>query len=210
MHSRCRINNQSRNVAGFTMIEMLVTLTIFGFVLSSLVIGLRTGIVAWRNVRLHQTSQSSLERAFEILHSDIDAVGFVHPKSVPIEETVDEAGSEELALTVFGAGSALTGDAAYDWATVRYTVDSDSTLIRTISPMVGPSNLDGGEADEHLLDGVRSIGFDYFTARGSVPVWEDRDSLPAAVEVTLDFQAGPSTRRIFPVSVGFLQTEVGQ
>lgn len=203
-----------REKSGFTMIEMLVTLTIFGIVLSSLVVGLRTGILTWRSIRSSQAEHASSEQAFDHMRADFEALSFISEDILPLVESAEEFGGERLMLTVLSDRNAQRVGAGSSWAEVEYRVaedeESDSVhLMREVRPKVGPSAVTGSEASTTLLAGVDSIEFSYLRGQETLPVWEEEDTVPAGIEIVIHMSSGQRLRRVFPVPTGYLQAMAG-
>ncbi len=196
--------------AGFTLIEILVTMTIFGLVLSSLTVALRSGLNTWRSVRSHQTRQAELAGALGQLGRDFDALTILSKDTPAINESVTDANGDDLSLTILGQIPVLAAEPGFEWANVRYYIKeiedpSAKALVRELKPMVGPSPMSGGESETVLLQSVRTIQFGYVTPQETLPQWQDAEKLPVAIEIRIEFDSGPPLVRVLAVTAGLLQ-----
>ena len=194
---------------GFTMIEMVVTLTLFAAVLSSLVMALHTGIKTWRVVRANAFEAAELELAFETIYRDLRHAAVMNEETPPLlERTLDEGG-EELVLTALAPRWNQRYGATSVWARVSYAVldeDSDDkpALIRRYQPYGATGPIGEGPTESILLHGVDALTFDYLTGEGPVPVWEATDRLPVGLRIRIQATSGKTTERSITIPMGFL------
>lgn len=196
------------------MIEMLVTLTLFGLVMSSLVVALNSGVVSWRSVRANQSRQAAMDQAFEQIGLDFQHLAVIYEDIPPLVETTEETGSERLRFTVLGNRRAQWNGTGSSWAEVEYRVVVDeatqsSNLVRELRPKVGPSNIEGAEVEETILEQVASVQFDYLGPNGTVPLWEDENALPAGMKIRVRFESGRTISHVVTAPAGYLRTVVG-
>ena len=194
---------------GFTLIEMLLTLTLFGLVMGILVMGLRVGARSWRTVRLHQEKAATLGSAFRVLTTDLRSLGVVGEDTPALVETATESGGECLTLTCLGVRReqrAGTGDV---WRKVVYEVcegdSGEGELVRTTVPYAGSSPLVGREGEGAILSGLDAIRFDYLDGSGAEEKTWDSENVPGAITVTLDFSSGGSVQKTVWLPLGGLQ-----
>ncbi len=197
---------------GFTLIEVLVTLTVFVAVLSAMVAGLRSGIHAWRLVRRHQVQEAALQRAFGILGEDFPHAAVVSGDEPALVETKGEDGGESIVLTTLSPRRRQRVGLGAVWNRVEYRVvrnaaTDEDELVRVCQPHVGPSPVGDAPLEESLLAGVENVRFDYVTPEGTVPAWDDGASLPGVVIVTLTRGNGGVVRRAAGVPVGMIGSQ---
>lgn len=180
---------------GFTLVEMLVSVTIFSLGMTALVVALRVGIGAWQQTKAAQSREAQLERAIAILRQDVRQAFRASEDTPALSEGNGPDGSETLTLT-----TRLTPKPGYPppagiWAEVTYSiqeVDRETVLVRNVRPHVGPAPQTAAMYEEKLLPGARAIQYSYVTPQGTLPKWEQKAAWPLAlrVQVKLD-SAGP-------------------
>lgn len=196
------------------MIEMLITLTLFGLVMSSLVVALNTGVGSWRSIRASQSRQAATEQALEQMRLDFQHLAMISEDIPPLVETTGEAGGERLRFTVLGDRRAQWNGAGSSWAEVEYRVVVDeitqsSNLVRGLRPKVGPSYIEGAEVEETILERVASVQFDYLGPNDTVPLWEDENALPVGIKIRIRFESGRTLWHVVIVPAGYLQAVAG-
>lgn len=197
---------------GFTMIEMLVTLTLFALVMSSLVVGLRTGINAHRNLRSHDSQSAAIERATRIIARDLRHLAVINENEIPLEETIEDEGadSERLSFTSLAPRDPLGSGPGSVWARIEYKISQDTesdskVLIRAYTPHVGNNPMGGGTIEEVLLENVQGLSFDYYNGAQKVPDWEDPEKLPSALEVHIVLESGTQILKTVSIPAGQVQ-----
>jgi general secretion pathway protein J len=188
--------------AGFTLVELLVSLFIFGMLSAAGVALLSFSVRAQEASALRLDELSRLRRASTLLAGDLgQAAPRIHR---------DESG---LALPAFtGEGAALglvrrgwenvDGDARSSLQRVEYRLAGDR-LERVAYPMV-----DGAppRAATTILAGVRTLRLRYRYPEGD---WRDRwdpkqpGDLPLAVELVADVAGTGTTRQLFLTGRGW-------
>lgn len=196
------------------MIEMLITMTLFGLVMSSLVVALNSGVVSWRSVRANQSRQAATDRAFEQIRLDFQHLTMIQEDVPPLVETTEDSGGERLRFTILGGRRAQSNGTGSSWAEVEYRVVVDeatqsSNLVRELRPKVGPSSIEGAEVEETILERVASVHFDYLGPNGTVPLWEDENALPAGIKVLVRFESGRTQWHVVTAPAGYLQALAG-
>jgi general secretion pathway protein J len=183
-------------VNGFTLVELMVSLTIFGMLSAAGVTLLSFSVRAQEAAERRLGDLSQLRRAGTLMAADFgQAAGRMHR---------DEAGAPLPALT---GGATSVGFVRRGWENVDGAARSSlqrveyrlagGRLERLSWPMV-----DGAppRAAATMLEGVRSIAFRYRAATGD---WRDRwdpekpDDLPVAVEVVAETERSGVTRQLF-------------
>lgn len=195
---------------GFTLIELLITVVLFSLVMTSLMVGLHTGVNSWKRVRAHQEFMAHTERAFEVIGMDLRHMVRIHEDNPPLTESELPSGAASLEFTALVPNIYHAQGRRAVWADVNYSLVEDEEVLhensfnlkRSWSPQVANSALDGGLIEETLLTQLSSIEFDYLGDEGLVPEWEDPEQLPRAVLVSIQFQSGKTMERMISLPLG--------
>jgi prepilin-type N-terminal cleavage/methylation domain-containing protein len=209
MFYRCASVRQGNatHPTGFTLVEMLVSLTIFGLAVSALVVALHVGGRTWRNVRASQARQGEIEAAFEVFKGDIAQLRLPAEgdESPPLTEADDGEGGERLSFATFNRGRAGGGTPAYLWAGVEYGTEGGEQggldLVRTTLPRV--AGVAGERFERIVLKGVRGVSFSYLTKEGTKETYEE-GALPAGVVMALRLTEGEPLRCVATFPLGLL------
>lgn len=195
---------------GFTLIEMLITLSLFAMVVSALLVGLHSAVRAWRSVRTSQTREAGIAKALDLIGADIRHVAVLSEEMPALAETSIDQDSEELTVTRVGARCFQRAGAGEVWCQVTYRVRKNEDtgahdLVRLVIPGISTVGMDEHERQELLLKDVESIRFDYFGSEGILPKWEDRSSLPSGIRVTIEPTFGKSIAKAVWLPCGALR-----
>ncbi len=173
----------SRN--GFTLLEILVALVVFGFIMSGLAQGVRFGMQAWgtQSRRLAQSGDlDAVDRALRRLVEDTDA-------GEPEEAAPLQGSAHALSLlTRLPAGFGADGSAA----SVAIGVDGAQRLVLRAMPQPHAERLRPQLAIEAvLLDHVDHIDLSYYgeATRVWATTWQ-APVLPALVRLRIVFPEG--------------------
>lgn len=175
--------------AGFTLVELLVAVTLLGFVSILLFGGLRLGTRVWERTETGFQSDRALHRTESAM---VDAIGHAYPRFVHRSGTTGEVAfsgsSTSIALT------AQTGDAGL--ADVVITADQGAGSLTVVSR----SEIAGAAAPATtILPGVASATFSYFgTAAGDTEprwhdTWQSQRVLPRLVRIVVRMRDGRQT-----------------
>jgi general secretion pathway protein J len=197
-----RMRRRNARESGFTLVELLVSLLIFGMISSAGV-----ALLAF-SVRAQDSSDARLKEIGQIRRFGALVTADLAQATPRLSR--DEAGSVRPAFET-GNGAALTlvrrGWENLDGANrsslqkVQYRLSGDR-LERVAYPFV-----DGAPPNEPvtLVSGVRGLQLRYRDKQGN---WRDRwdpeviSELPRAVEMVVDLQVGGSIRQLFLVGAG--------
>jgi len=184
--------SRRQRVAGFTLLEIIVAVAIFGIVSAVAYSGLNMVLNAQAQTRDHAERLSELQRALTLMETDFEQVA---PRSVR-----DRYGDRQPALQGNVDGVTLTraghlnpmGQARSAFQRIGYQLNDDKQLVRRtwtgLDQPIDPSPHDG-----ILLDHVDAFSVTYTSGPDSdwVEQWPptgaknpDR-ALPAAVKITL-------------------------
>ncbi len=195
-----------RRDAGFTLVEVLISLLIFGLLAAAGVALLSFSVRAQAATAAKLDETAAMNRLTAILTADL-AQAVVRPTRGSNGETLPPFTGETNAtatpmLRFVRAGwSNLDGDARASVQKVEYGL-TDGSLTRSAYPM-----LDGALAlpPSALIDHVRGIALRY-RIKGA---WSDRWSgspqapLPDALELRVMRDSGIETRALFLVGTGY-------
>jgi len=195
----------------FTLIEMLLSLTMFGLVMSTLLMGLRGAIVSWKSVQTHQSRTAQVEWVLEAFSQDLRNLAVVSEDNPVLEQTRGANGMEVLALTRLGPRFEQRAGTGCVWSQVRYEMqeaeDSDAMdLVRKTVPFAGRSPLVGMESEEPFLKGVKTLRFSFLDGSGNeVETWSSTRSAPGGVGLFAELSTGEVLRWTVWIPVGAIQ-----
>lgn len=179
---------------GFTLIEMLVGLSIFALLASAGVGLLRVSADTQSAVDASLGEQAAIERIGLLLESDLGQVVSRASRDGTGGERPPFVGTSSGMQFVRGGVVALDTRARSDLRRVAWR-DENATLVRRTFDQV-----DGGEdrlPDALLLDGLAGFALEYRNLAGDwVSAWPDSsgEPLPRAVRLTLSAQRIAPTR----------------
>lgn len=189
-----RAKQQARWDAGFTLLELLVTLALLGLLAVLLSGGLRFGIRAWERSSAHAAGTDQTSLAQRLLRRELSRA---YPYLVTGDQMpphIDFTGSPEAVNVLAPVPLAL---AAGGRARVSFRVASDGDgrkLVMTAQPELADD--DQPPATDVLLANLSSLEFSYFGRLGgdSEPrwhdAWKDQIALPRLIRVRAAFPAG--------------------
>ncbi len=167
---------------GFTLLEMLVALVVFGLVMAGIAQSFRFGLIAWSSATRHAAAPEQL--------AAMDAA-----LSTMIAQTVPGSMSgrqDEIAFTtVLPPGAGLDGGLAD--AAILLQPDGTLVLRYAAHPPGIPLRHPPAPKTETLAQGVRALKFAYLApplTAGQPPAWSDTwlsGGQPLLVRVHLDF-----------------------
>jgi type II secretory pathway component PulJ len=175
--------------------------------MASLVVGLHSGIGAWRRVRVHQERTAKVQRALDQLCRDLRHLAIVPDQEGALVERASEGRGEILGFTALSSRRTQAAERGTVWSRIEYrigNVEDEETegLIRLYVPYVADSTMNGRETETLLLADVSAIHFDYVTADGVVPTWDDGGRLPHGLQITLDMASGPPITQALSIPAG--------
>jgi general secretion pathway protein J len=186
--------------AGFTLVELLIALTLLGLLTTLIFGGLRLAARAWAKVDDRAAEAADQWAVEDVLRHAVTAAYPAFASADPGDRTIVFDGTDKtlalLAPLPQAIGSGIT-------AQMRFFL-ADQEHSRTL--VMGwrldlPSAATGASLPENqvkLLDHVRSIQFEYFgpAAEGGAPIWQaqwsGRDRLPDLVRIHLE-RDGPAS-----------------
>lgn len=199
-----------RHLAGFTLLELLVALSIFGLLAAMAYNGLNTVMNARQITEQHASRLTQLQMTFLWLGRDIEqttdrAIRDEYGEEQPAMNAV-EIGRYQLELTR-GGWRNPAGRARSNLQRVAYSL-RDGELVRSYWPMLDRAQ-DSQPLESVLLDGIDKLELRFLDSNRQ---WHDQwppaqlgsaqqasADRPLAVEVTLETEAEGRITRLFRV-----------
>lgn len=183
-----------RRQSGFTLIELMVSLTLLGLVVAVLAGAVRTGLFGAGVVDERSQAIGDIRLAHGLIRRQLEtARPVIWPEGRGQRVAFDGRGEAVDFLTVISPQPGLGGPYA-----ARLTRDGDALvlLLRLTSGDTEKFDFSRNVERTVLLEGVTGIHFAYFgaTAKDAIakwqPSWTARADLPQAVRVQVDFAEG--------------------
>jgi len=199
------------NRRGFTLIEMLVTISVFGLVLATLLAGLRIGSDSMERVERHIAHSHEMAAGLNQIRSDLSSI-YLEDKSNGIRF---EAGSDDGQVLAFCRLVSRREDAR-DWKDhlqhVRYVLEHDDEQEGTLSQLArykAPVILDEAVepyAQSILIKDVAELKVEYLSGNSWTESWRCGDKLPRAIRMQGKANDGHRNRD-FRLTVGVSASE---
>ncbi|HEY1707120.1 MAG TPA: prepilin-type N-terminal cleavage/methylation domain-containing protein [Rhizomicrobium sp.] len=183
--------------AGFTLLELLVTLAVMALLSALLFTGLRFGAHAWDGSEAHGAGMDEVRLVQDFLRREIEQAYPVYVATDPTHPAVDFQGSEN-AMVFFGPSpqAARThGRSRIALAAIRD--GKHIALMIRAQPELG-----GGSWSDLLLRNLAAVQFSYFgpVVRGGTPSWRDvwpsGTLIPQLVRLQIKYAKGDA--RLWP------------
>lgn len=200
---------EAEGVAGFSLLELLVAMTLLGLVTVGLTGGIRFGATVWERAQTRHEAVGAQQAAYGLLHRTLRRLTPVSLSQEPSATTVTFIGEPSRFRLVGGAPARSAPPGLYR---IEFAITPDAggsySLVVRWEPLAGrrlPTPMD--EADTRiLLSGIGKAAFAYFGTReaGWVGDWGGRVDLPQLVRLDIDDGPVPSLfgRAIFPTFLG--------
>jgi type IV pilus assembly protein PilW len=155
--------------AGFTLIELMIAVAIFGIVLGAASTVFTSNAKSYKSQEITLELNQELRAALNIMTTEIRMAGYdpngtVTP-GITVDSNVDESyssGDDSIRFTMDLDGDELLGDSGGDAAEdVNYFVDDSGTLIRRIND--GAGNFEESTIGENITD----LTFTYYDANNN-------------------------------------------
>jgi general secretion pathway protein J len=179
----------ARNTAGFTLLEMLVALAVFGFLLVGLTQTTRFGLAAWRREAQMSGGKTDLEAVDRSLRSIVE---HLVPADDPAQPPIDGSASALTGVTRLRVpGSGLTSVRIEAAVAV-----SHRRLVLRWRPYHHWTALEPAPkiVETELVGGVTRLGVEYWKSPGVwVPEWHEPE-LPLLIRFRVIFGDSHASR----------------
>jgi len=177
--------------AGFTLLELMVTLTLLSLLSLLLFGGLRLGARAWDHSEARGAGMDELHVVQNLLRREIEQAYPYYVTTDPVHPTVDFSGTASEIDLLAPAPQAM---AAPGRARIAVTALRDGSLAMRARSELSDSRRDGWS--ETLLSGLAGVRFSYFGTDDPriAPTWRDHwtgaKTLPRLVRIDVRFAKG--------------------
>lgn len=177
-----------RREAGFTLLEILVALTVLGFLVLGLTQGTRYGLRAWDRQTQLVAERGDLDAVDRLLRRLVEQMNPGTQREAP--RIVGDAGSLEF-VTDLGPAAGALGTRE---AEVRLSAENNHLLLRW-RPHLHARQFGAPPppTDTELLRGVERLEIAYWTEGAWRGAWRE-DRLPELVRLRLRFPKGDARR----------------
>lgn len=183
-----------RGEQGFTLVELLVTLTLLSLLLVLLFGGLRFGVRAWDGAQAHGEGADEMRVVQNLLRHEIEQAYPSADMTDPLHPAVNFTGDEN-SVTFLAPAPDAAGSIGRSWITLNAARDGGERqlAIRAVPELAGAGNSGWSSA---ILRHVAAVRFSYFGDGRWTGVWRKARAMPHLVRVHVEFAAGD--RRVWP------------
>ncbi len=182
-----------RTARGFTLLELLIAMSLMGLIFAALTSGLRFGTAAWQSTAERLSQSDDLQLVYRTLRRQISTSlnapgGLISAQ----QEGSFEGLRDRLSFIGTAPAQAMTPGLFHLELFLVPDEIGQALALRWERLEKTAINVDGDNI-EPLLRGLRSIQFSYFGAseRGGtarwVDEWRDNENPPRLVRITVDF-----------------------
>ncbi len=173
---------------GFTLIEVLVTASLFSMVMSVLLVGIFSGTRAWDRADRKMERFSQIRLALEQFREDVEHAQLGSGEN--LEFILDGEGRPvwEAPTLETRAGSAWQGGVIQvEWAVGEAGASSD--WIRQSQRLLGDELL-GSVESEIMVEGIKTLTLEFRQTDAWVPVPDTENPMPDRVRLRLETEDG--------------------
>lgn len=178
------MNMIKRREQGFTLLELLISLTILTMVTVIIGAGLRLAMNAWEKGDIETGETQKLRILSSMFSQQLKSV-FPYMTEIDSEQVIVFEGDKNSILFVTTTDDILYG--GLKW--IRYDY-KDETLYYKEGLLPDKELIDNIEGDEEILDSeIGEVTFEYFVAHADEwrDSWDFDDSLPDAVKIKISY-----------------------
>jgi general secretion pathway protein J len=202
---------KTRTDRGFTLVELLLALSIVGALLAMAFAGLRVGLGAWQRGEERAEAQHHGRSLTQVLaRSVVGAYPYRAPRPEGGQPVLYFTG-EPTRLSFVTVSPPFPSQVPVAFTAVTLSFDEGEAPAFAVRQKVLPNTDPFGDVKPALLDPtVSGIQFRYLRDGGS---WEDRwevgpnDGMPRAVEITVTTRVGDRTVTAPPLTVSLRVTQ---
>jgi general secretion pathway protein J len=176
------------NAAGFTLIEMLVTMTLLALIVVVLFGGLQFGARAWEGAQAHGSLTEELRVVQNLIRRELEQAYPYYDTSDTAHPVVDFHGGQDW-VEFLAPSPTGTGSVGRDRVTIRTEHAGAKTrlTIRGIPEMAGARNAAWSSV---LLENVEAVHISYLSAGTWTAGWRGAETMPSLVRIQVTFPAG--------------------
>jgi len=178
------VNVIKKKEQGFTLLELLISLTILTMVTVIIGAGLRLAMNAWEKGDIETDETQRLRILSSMFSQQLKSV-FPYTIEIDSEQVIVFEGDKNSILFVTTTDDILYG--GLKW--IRYDY-KDKTLYYKEGLLPDKELIDNIEGDEEILDSeIGEVTFEYFVAHADEwrESWDFNDSLPDAVKIKISY-----------------------
>jgi general secretion pathway protein J len=179
---------------GFTLLELLVSMTLLALLIVLLFGGLRFGARAWDHNQAHSTGMDEVRLVQGLLRREIEQAYPFWLTTDPLHPTVDFQGAENAMMFLAPAPQVFGGGGR---ARIVFEREADGRYEQLVMRAQPELSIDDGTVrEEPLLRHLAAVGFAYYGADSpdATPAWHDSwagmRTLPLLVRVHVEFPRG--------------------
>lgn len=186
-------------LTGFTLLELLVGLSLVGLILVLLFAGLRLGDRSWEAGETRLTASSNLAVAARFIRHELEQIQPYHWKNTTEEQTLAFAGSAD-AIHFVGPVPSRVGVSGLHLVGIEAVSAGDGKALamrwHLPDPEVPDFSLLEGAEPKNLVEDVEELSFAYFGAPDDTtdPAWHDSwdfpNRLPQLIRLRLTLKSG--------------------
>lgn len=181
---------------GFTLVEILVAMTMLGVLSLALFGGLRFGMRAWDRIEEHAVGMDEMRAAQKLLRRSLEQAYPLYITGDRDFPNVDFEGTSD-ALVFLAPAPKVLANGGYARFSIRMkNYDQGKSLIITATSKPVFPGAPAYSQEETLLGNISSVKFSYFgkAQPTDVPRWHDRwqgqPILPQLVRIHIEFPGG--------------------
>ena len=191
-----------RGARGFTLLELLIAMSLLGLIFAALTGGLRFGTQAWRSTSQRLAQSDDLQMVYRTLRRQISTTLNAPGGLLSAQQEGSFEGSRDQLSFIGGAPARAMKPGLFQLKFVLVPDEVGQALALRWERLGDAPVRSDGENIEPLVRGLRTVHFSYFgiPERGVEAKWSDEwrdhENLPSLVRITFDF--ADTSRRPWP------------
>ena len=214
---------RARRVGGFTLLELLIGLTLLALMMVLMYSALNLGIRAWDvgDARAGAAADQRVLQSF--LRRELSQVFAIRWRGIPDSKIAFEGSRQEIRFVSALSLDAGLRDGGLQWGHLQLRDDADATaehgskalyLARDAFDMQAKDwsalNSLGADRETRLISGLRELEISYFGAENdqAAPQWSDKWANPHRLPQLIKFRFTSTNRRSIPELI--VQLKLGE